>query len=77
MINQRFAAILGFAFVAAWIAFGFGDAILCLVGAAAFSAVAAFWRGELDLAQLQDRFSQTTASQRSSASGSTPNRRVQ
>ena len=49
------AALLGFLFVAAWAALGFGDAILCLVGAAVFYAGAAFYRGELDLAAFQQR----------------------
>ena len=77
MNRQHFAAILGFAFVAAWIAFGFGDAILCLVGAAVFAAVAAFWRGELDLGELQDRLSQATPAQRSTTNKPTASRRVQ
>lgn len=56
MINTKhIAAAFGFAFVAAWIGFGFGYAILCLVGAAAFYATASFMQGELDLAEIQDR----------------------
>ena len=55
MTSKHYAAALGFAFVAAWIAFGFGDAILCLIGAAVFYAVLAFRDGELDLAELQER----------------------
>jgi hypothetical protein len=57
MNPSQLAGLLGFLFVAAWIAFGFGDAILCLLGAAAFYAGAAFFRGELDLADLQQRAS--------------------
>ena len=34
MNPQQLAGLIGFLFVAAWIAFGFGDAILCLLGAA-------------------------------------------
>jgi hypothetical protein len=57
MNPQQLAGLIGFLFVAAWIAFGFGDAILCLVGAAGFYLAAAFFRGELDLAELQQRVS--------------------
>ena len=58
MITRKYlAAVLGFAFVAAWIRFGFGDAILCLLGAAIFYAIASFLEGDLDLADLQGRFS--------------------
>jgi hypothetical protein len=55
MNPQQLAGLLGFLFVAAWAALGFGDAVLCLVGAAAFYAATAFYRGELDLADLQQR----------------------
>jgi hypothetical protein len=55
MTQKHFAAMLGFAFVAAWIGFNFGYAILCLVGAALFYAAASFLQGELDLGELQDR----------------------
>jgi hypothetical protein len=55
MNPQQLAALLGFLFVAAWAALGFGDAVLCLVGAAAFYAATAVYRGELDLAALQQR----------------------
>ena len=55
MTPPFFAALIGFLFVAAWAALGFGDAILCLLGAAVFYAVTAFYRGELDLAALQQR----------------------
>ena len=65
MITKQFATALGFAFVAAWAAFGFGDAILCLIGAAVFAAAAAFWQGELDLAELQERVSQRSPVSRS------------
>ena len=54
--RKHFAAGLGFAFAAAWIAFGFGDAVLCLLGAALFYAAARLLEGDLDLAELQDRF---------------------
>ncbi len=55
--RKYLAAVLGFAFVAAWIGFGFGDAILCLLGAAIGYAVVSFLEGDLDLADLQGRLS--------------------
>ncbi len=55
MTPQQLAGLLGFLFVAAWIAFGLGDAVLCLVGAAVFYAATALYRGELDLADIQQR----------------------
>jgi hypothetical protein len=55
MNPQQLAALLGFLFVAAWAALGFGDAVLCLVGAAVFYLATAFYRGELDLAEVQQR----------------------
>lgn len=54
---KRFATLLGFAFAAAWIGFGFGDAVLCLLGAGAFYAVASYLEGDVDLADLGDRLS--------------------
>lgn len=53
---KHIAAVLGFAFVAMWIAIDFEAAILCLVGAFVFWAVTAFLRGELDLTEIQSRF---------------------
>lgn len=64
--KKHFSAALGFAFVAAWVAFGFGNALLCLVGAAAFYAVAAVLDGAIDLGELQQRV-------RGSAPDATPN----
>ncbi len=58
MKQSQFAALLGFLFVAAWAALSFGDALLCLIGALAFYAVAAFRAGELDLSELQQRTQQ-------------------
>lgn len=55
LTSKHFATALGFAFVAAWIAFGFGNAILCLLGAGLAYAGAAVAEGELDLGELQDR----------------------
>lgn len=58
MTSNQFAAILGFAFTAAWVAFGLGDAVLCLLGAVVFYALGSFFRGELDLADVQARLGQ-------------------
>ncbi len=55
MRPSQFAALLGFLFVAAWIALGFGDAILCLLGAGSFYLATAFYRGEVDLDAIQRR----------------------
>ena len=56
MINlKQFLGLLGFLFVAAWIAFNFGYAILCLVGAGVFYAIGAVLAGELDLGDVQSR----------------------
>jgi hypothetical protein len=52
---KQFLGLLGFLFVAAWIAFNFGYAILCLVGAGLFYAVGAVLQGELDLGDVQSR----------------------
>jgi hypothetical protein len=53
--RKHFAALIGFAFVAAWVGFNFGYAVLCLVGAALFYYAASFLQGELDLGELQAR----------------------
>lgn len=55
MTLKQFLGLLGFLFVAAWIGFSFGDAILCLLGAALFAGVGAVVQGDVDLAELQDR----------------------
>jgi hypothetical protein len=55
MTSQHFFAVLGFLFVAAWIEFNFGYAVLCLVGAAAFYFAAPFLQGGLDIGELQSR----------------------
>lgn len=53
--RRHLAALLGFAFVAAWIGFNFGYALLCLVGAGAFYGLAGVLSGSLDLGELQER----------------------
>jgi len=57
MTPHQFAALLGFLTVAAWATLGFGDAILCLIGAAIFAALSAAQRGELDASDIQQRLS--------------------
>ena len=37
--RKHFAALIGFAFVAAWIEFNFGGAVICLVGDGGFLSV--------------------------------------
>jgi hypothetical protein len=55
MNDRQFAALLGFAFAAAWIGFNFGYALLCLVGAGAFYLLAGVVAGSVDLGELQER----------------------
>lgn len=62
MNPQQFSALLGFLFVAAWAALGFGDAVLCLIGAGVFYLGMAVYRGELDLEELSQRASQSRSS---------------
>ena len=58
MIEKRhLAAFAGFAFVAAWIGFSFGDALLCLLGAAVAWIAGGILEGKVDLGELQSRFS--------------------
>lgn len=75
--RKYLAAILGFAFVAAWIAFGFGDGVLCLIGAAVFYAVASFLEGDLDLAELQGRLRSDDTNPSAPPSRPRPRARVQ
>jgi len=58
MTTRQFAALIGFAFVAAWIALNLGYALLCLIGAGAFYALAAVLEGDIDLGELQSRVTQ-------------------
>ena len=55
MNHRHLAALLGFAFVAAWIALNFGYALLCLIGAVAFYAFTAVLTRDIDLGELQAR----------------------
>jgi hypothetical protein len=55
METSQFAAVLAFAFVAAWIGFGFGEAVLCLLGAGLAYGAVLVARGEVDLGKMQDR----------------------
>ena len=59
MTPGQFAALLGFLFTAAWIGFGFGEAILCLLGGGGFAGLLyagkGFLRGDIDLGELQAR----------------------
>lgn len=56
MIDRRFlAAVGGFAFVAAWIGFGLGQALLCVLGAAICWLGAGIVEGKVDLGKLQRR----------------------
>jgi hypothetical protein len=57
MDRKQFGALLGFLFVAAWIGFNFGYALLCLVGAALFYLAASYLEGDVDLVELQSRLS--------------------
>jgi hypothetical protein len=57
MKPTQFAALLGFLFIAVWAALDFGDAILCLIGAAIFYLGFALYQGELRLDDLQERVS--------------------
>ena len=67
MTTKQYLGLLGFAFVGVWIALGFGDAVLCLLGAGLFYALAAVALGEVDLGDLQDRL-------RGGGSGASPSR---
>jgi hypothetical protein len=55
MTDRHFAALMGFAFVAAWVTLNFGYALLCLIGAGVFYALAAVLEGDIDLGELQSR----------------------
>jgi hypothetical protein len=74
MTDKRLvAAAGGFAFVAAWIGFGFGHALLCLLGAVIAWLAVAVLDGEVDLGEWQRRLNREDAPP-SSSSASTPPR---
>ena len=76
--TKHFAALLGFAFVAAWISFNLGYAILCLAGAAAFYAIAGVAEGEIDLGEVQQALRRSAPAQQTPARPAAPRaRRVQ
>jgi len=52
---KQLSALLGFFFVFTWIAFSFGEAVLCLLGALVFYGIAAVLQGDVDLADVQAR----------------------
>jgi hypothetical protein len=65
LINLKYyLGLLGFLFVAAWIALDFGDAILCLVGAIVFYAVGSVLEGEVDLGEMQARLQRSRTAPR-------------
>ena len=61
---KHYLGLLGFLFVAAWIAFDFGRAVLCLLGAAIFYLIGEVVQGELDLGELQARIRRPPSSSR-------------
>jgi hypothetical protein len=78
MINPKhLAAALGFAFVAAWIGWSFGQALLCLVGAGVFYFLAGLVEGEIDLGELQSRLTGRTQPSAGAPGTPRPRARVQ
>ena len=61
---KHYLGLLGFLFVAAWIGFDFGSAVLCLVGAVAFYLIGEVVQGELDLGEMQARIRRPPSSSR-------------
>ena len=61
---KHYLGLLGFLFVAAWIGFDFGRAVLCLVGAVIFYLIGEVLQGELDLGEMQARVRRSTKSSR-------------
>lgn len=61
---KHYLGLIGFLFVAAWIGFDFGRAVLCLVGAVIFYLVGEVVQGELDLGELQARMRRPPQSSR-------------
>jgi large-conductance mechanosensitive channel len=61
---KHYLGLLGFLFVAAWIGFDFGQAVLCLVGAVIFYLIGEVVQGELDLGEMQARMRRPPQSSR-------------
>lgn len=61
---KHYLGLLGFLFVAAWIGFDFGRAVLCLVGAVVFYLIGEVVQGELDLGEIQARIRRPPSSSR-------------
>jgi len=61
---KHYLGLLGFLFVAAWIAFDVGRAVLCLVGAVVFYLIGEVVQGELDLGEMQARIRRPPSSSR-------------
>jgi len=61
---KHYLGLLGFLFVAAWNAFDFGRAVLCLVGAVVFYFIGEVVQGELDLGEMQARIRRPPSSSR-------------
>ena len=61
---KPYLGLLGFLFVAAWVAFDFGRAVLCLVGAVIFYLIGEVVQGELDLGEMQARIRRPPSSSR-------------
>ena len=61
---KHYLGLLGFLFVAAWVAFDFGSAVLCLVGAVIFYLIGEVVQGELDLGEMQARIRRPPSSSR-------------
>jgi hypothetical protein len=61
---KHYLGLLGFLFVAAWIGFDFGRAVLCLLGAVVFYLIAEVVQGELDLGEMQARIRRPPQSSR-------------
>lgn len=61
---KHYLGLIGFLFVAAWIGFDFGRAVLCLVGAVVFYLIGEVVQGELDLGEMQARIRRPPQSSR-------------
>jgi large-conductance mechanosensitive channel len=61
---KHYLGLLGFLFVAAWIGFDFGRAVLCLVGAVVFYLIGEVVQGDLDLGEMQARIRRPPSSSR-------------